>query len=264
MRKKKNLEPRLGRCESITVSDPASLRGNWRSLFPEDKGLWVELGCGKGRFAVEMAMQNPDILYIALEREPSAVITAMESAMREGVTNLFFVVDDAVRLPECFAPGEADRLFINFCDPWTHGKRFKRRLTHRNFLFSYARILKGDAHLCFKTDNHELFIFSVLEAVESGLKVIDLTHDLHKTSIPNVMTEYEMKFSAAGLPIYRMEAVFPAEMIAHALEIAETLDSDEAGDTPKSSRIKRLPADPWVKSETDETVGGDSDSCESV
>lgn len=264
MRKKKNLVPRLGRCEGITVTDPASMKGNWRSLFPEAKELYVELGCGKGRFSVEMAKLNPDVLYVALEREPSAVVTAMESAMREGLKNLYFVVADAVGLSTFFAPGEVNRLFINFCDPWTHGHRIKRRLTHRNFLFLYAQILAADAHLCFKTDNQELFVFSVVEAVESGLKVIDITHDLHKTSIPNVMTEYETKFSSAGLPIYRMEAVFPGEMIERALERASEMTSDQCRDPHEGLRRKRLPADPGFNSGADEDSGVDSGSSESV
>ena len=212
MRKKKNLVPRLARCERVTAADPAALRGNWRSLFPAASALYVELGCGKGAFAVEMARQNPDVLFVAMEKEPSAVVTAMEKTVAEGLANLFFIVGDASAMEAYFAPSEIDRLYINFCDPWTRGNRFKRRLTYRGFLAQYMKVVRPGASLCFKTDNRELFLFSIEEAIACGLKIIDVTHNLHVTSIPNVMTEYEKKFSSEGMPIHRMEAVFPSEM----------------------------------------------------
>ena len=153
MRKKKNLFPRLARCERVTAADPAALRGNWRSLFPAASALYVELGCGKGAFAVEMARQNPDVLFVAMEKEPSAVVTAMEKTVAEGLANLFFIVGDASAMEAYFAPSEIDRLYINFCDPWTRGNRFKRRLTYRGFLAQYMKVVRPGASLCFKTDN---------------------------------------------------------------------------------------------------------------
>lgn len=249
MRKKKNLLPRLSRCERVTAADPASLRGNWRSLFPEATALYVELGCGKGRFAVEMARLHPNVLFVAMEKEPSAVITAMETAMAKELSNLFFIVGDASHIEVLFAPSEISRLYINFCDPWTRGNRFKRRLTYRGFLAQYMKVLKPGASLCFKTDNRELFLFSISEAIACGLKIIDVTHNLHVTSIPNVMTEYEKKFSSEGMPIHRMEAVFPLE---------------QPGDLEKILGEKPLSAKARVNTDFPEYVRGDSGSTERV
>lgn len=217
MRKKKHLQDRLDRCSAVTIENPVSLRGNWRSLFPEADSLYIELGCGKGRFSAEMAKQNPTVLYIALEKEPNAIMMAMERAIREEIPNLYFIKGDAGDLPSMFAPGEADRLFINFCDPWTRSRKAHRRLTYRDFLNQYAQVVKPGAHLCMKTDNVALFTFSLEEVNEFGLHLIDVTHDLHATSIPNIMTEYEERFTGQGIKIQRLEAVFPENVIADCL-----------------------------------------------
>ena len=115
MRKKPNLIPRMERCAQFLVSDPAGQRGKWRELMPEAKQIWLELGCGKGRFTAEMAEQHADVLYIAVERVPDAMVIAMERCAEKKLTNVFFVDGDAARLRDYFAPEEVDRLFINFC-----------------------------------------------------------------------------------------------------------------------------------------------------
>ena len=143
MRKKPNLGARMERCAQFLIEDPKQLRGQWRSLKPEAGQLWLELGCGKGRFTAETAEQNPDVLYIAVERVPDAMIVAMERCAAKGLSNVFFVDGDAALLREFFAPGEVDRLFINFCDPWPSNRHARRRLTHQNFLVLYRGILKG-------------------------------------------------------------------------------------------------------------------------
>ena len=206
MRKKKNLIPRMERCSAWLVSDPASLRGGWRSLKPDAKELRLELGCGKGRFTVETAKADPDVLFIAVERVPDAMVVGMERACAEELRNVFFVDIDAAQLPVLFAPGEVDRIYINFCDPWPGKGHAKRRLTHGNFLKLYRQVLKDGGQIHFKTDNFPLFEFSVEEFPQFGFELSQLTRNLHENGPQGVMTDYEAKFFAEGLPINRCVA----------------------------------------------------------
>ncbi len=204
MRKKKNLIPRMERCEVCHVKDGFSLKGRWReALMPEAKELRVELGCGKGRFTAETARQNPDILFIAVEKVPDALVVAMERAMAAELKNVFFVVGDAALMPDYFAPGEVDLIYINFCDPWPPKGQAKRRLTHRGFLALYRKVLRENGQVHFKTDNQPLFEFSVLEFPEAGYALGEVTRNLHADGTQGVMTDYEAKFYEQGLPINR-------------------------------------------------------------
>ena len=158
MRKKKNLGPRMEKCAPVHVRDGFALKGRWREeLMPQAREVRLELGCGKGRFTVETARRNPEVLFIAIEKVPDALVIAMERAMAEEVRNVFFVVGDAALLPDYFAPEEADLIYINFCDPWPPRGQAKRRLTHRGFLETYRKVLKPGGRIEFKTDNQPLF-----------------------------------------------------------------------------------------------------------
>ena len=108
----------MERCADMLVSTPEEYRNNWRSLMPGCTALWLELGCGKGRFTAELAEAEPEKLLIALERVPDAMIVAMERVKNRGLENVRFIDGDAKRLPEFFSQNEVDRIFINFCDPW--------------------------------------------------------------------------------------------------------------------------------------------------
>ena len=138
MRKMRNLEPRMEKCAAYRIDQPETLRGNWRSLKPDCTALWVEVGCGKGKFTAETAQANPDVLLIAVERCREAMVVAMEKARDMELKNVFFIDMDVAKMEEIFAPGEIDRLFINFPDPWPRKKNAKRRLTHRTFLDNTA------------------------------------------------------------------------------------------------------------------------------
>ena len=157
MRKKPNLIPRMERCAAIHVQEPAAMRGRWRELMPEAAEVHLELGCGKGKFTAELAAARPDILLIAVERVPEALVMAMEKAM--DLHNVYFISADVAQLTEFFAPGEVDRIYLNFCDPWPRKKHAPRRLTHRNFLAKYRQVLAPGGALYFKTDNQDLFTF---------------------------------------------------------------------------------------------------------
>ncbi len=204
MRKKKNLIPRMERCAAVHVQDGFALRGKWlEELMPQAKELRVELGCGKGRFTVETARENPEILFVAIEKVPDAMVIAMERAMELELKNVFFVVGDAALVPEYFAEDEVDLIYVNFCDPWPPKGQAKRRLTHRGFLTTYRKVLKMGGQVHFKTDNSPLFEFSVLEFPEAGYALSEVTRDLHENGPCGVMTDYEAKFYAEGIHINR-------------------------------------------------------------
>ena len=206
MRKKKNLIPRMERCEAYQIKDPCAYRGRWRELMPEAKELRVELGCGKGRFTAETAAAEPDVLFIAVEKVPDAMVVAMERAAREELRNVRFIDADVNRLPEFFAPGEVDRIYINFCDPWPKSNQAKRRLTHGNFLKLYREVLAPEGQIWFKSDNEKLFAFSVEEIPQFGFALSEVTDDLHADGVQGVMTDYEAKFHELGTPIHRLVA----------------------------------------------------------
>ena len=207
MRRMKNLEPRMAGCAAFRVADPAALRGGWRSLKPGCSALWVEVGCGKGKFTAETAQANPDVLLIAVERCREAMVVAMEKAREMELNNVFYIDMDVANMEEIFAPGEIDRLFINFPDPWPRKKNAKRRLTHRGFLGKYCRVVREGGEFHFKTDNAPLFEFSLEEFAACGLEVKNLTRHLHKNGVVGIMTGYEEKFHALGTPINRCEVV---------------------------------------------------------
>lgn len=210
MRKKKNLGPRMERCAAWQIKEPEALRGNWRSLMPAARELHVELGCGKGRFTCLTASAEPDVLFIAVERVPDAMVMAMERARDMELHNVFFVDADAAVLPTLFAPGEVDRLYINFCDPWPTKRHAKRRLTHRGFLLRYREVLKQEGEIHFKTDNLPLFEFSLLELPAAGFRLEEVTHDLHGAGVKGIMTDYEEKFHTLGVRINRCVGVMDA------------------------------------------------------
>ena len=207
MRKRNNLEPRMEACAAIWLRDAKSLRGKWRTLMPEAREIRVEVGCGKGKFTVETAAAEPDVLLIAVERVQEAMLLGMERALEMGLKNVFFLSLDAAEIEEYFADGEIDLLYLNFCDPWPRKKNAKRRLTYRTFLRKYQRILKRDGEIHFKTDNAALFEWSLEEFEACGLEIRNLTRDLHKNGPVGIMTGYEEKFYELGTPINRCELI---------------------------------------------------------
>ncbi len=207
MRKMRNLEPRMERCAAYRIEEPAARKGAWRALKPDCTALWVEVGCGKGKFTAETAAANPDVLLIAVERCREAVVVAMEKAKSMGLTNVFYIDMDVANIEEIFEHAEIDRLFINFPDPWPRKKNAKRRLTHRSFLDKYCRVVRETGEIHFKTDNAPLFEYSLEEFEACSLQVNALTRDLHANGIVGIMTGYEEKFHSLGTPINRCEVV---------------------------------------------------------
>ena len=216
MRKKKNLVPRMERCGDRLIQNPYDRIGHWRDLMPHAKEIHLELGCGKGRFTAGTAAENPDVLLIAVEIVPDAMVVAMERCVNAGLTNVFFIDANADQLPVFFAQGEIDRIYLNFSDPWPGNRHAKRRLTHGNFLKLYRKVLKEGGQIHFKTDNQPLFEFSVEEIPQFGFTLSEVTRNHHENGPVGVMTDYEAKFHEQGLPINRLvatmeewEEVFP-------------------------------------------------------
>lgn len=208
MRKKPNLVPRMEACSDIWIREPETMKGRWRELYPEAREIRLEVGCGKGKFTAETAAAEPDILLIAMERVPEAMVMAMEKVKNMGLTNVFFIGDDVAKVADLFAPGEIDLLYINFCDPWPPKKHAKRRLTHVGFLNMYKKIMKPGSEIHFKTDNAPLFEFSLEQFAEAGFQLKNVTRNLHENGPVGIMTGYEEKFYDLGTPINRCEAVY--------------------------------------------------------
>ena len=209
MRKKKNCAARIERCGDIRITDPENHKGNWNEVFGNDNPIHVEIGCGKGSFIVGMAKLHPDVNFIAIEKVEDVIVMAMEKAIANEVGNVRFMDLDAERIEDFFEKGEIERIYLNFSDPWKKSKQAKRRLTHKNFLDRYKKVLNSGDYIWFKTDNQKLFEFSLNSFCDEGFKLRNITLDLHNSGFEgNVVTEYEQRFMDLGQPIYRLEATF--------------------------------------------------------
>ena len=187
-------------------------QGAWQSVWPEEqkKPLHLEVGSGRGGFLLGMALKNPEIRFLGLEKVPEVAFRACEKLANQKISNARLVVEDAQDLRLLFGPGEVDRIYLNFSDPWPKNRYGKRRLTHRNFLVQYHGVLADGGSIHFKTDNRGLFEFSLNEFAELGLNMKNISLDLHANEPEdNVRTEYETKFSGLGFPIFRVEVCFP-------------------------------------------------------
>ena len=206
MRKKPNLLPRVERASAVLVTEPERFRGAWLTRFPGHGALHLELGCGKGRFTAETAAAEPEALLVAVEKVPDAMVVAMERAVEKGLHNVKFIDRDAALLPELFAPGEVERIYLNFCDPWPKSRDAKHRLTAPGFLRLYADVLPQGGTLRFKTDNLPLFQWSLAQFEAEGWALSEVTNDLHADGVCGVMTDYEAKFHTQGVKINRLVA----------------------------------------------------------
>ena len=191
---------------TYVIQDPMSHKGNWSHVFEKEGALHIEVGMGKGRFMMELAQLHPDINYIGIEMYSSVLLRAVQKMEENPISNLRFIRMDAREIEDVFAPGEVDKIYLNFSDPWPKDRHAKRRLPSRQFLARFDKILKKEGNIEFKTDNKDLFDFAVEEVEPAGWKIDAITYDLHKDEVMsegNIMTEYEEKFSSKGNPIYK-------------------------------------------------------------
>lgn len=191
------------------IKDREKLQG----ILNTDKKICIEIGMGKGDFISNMAKLNPDNVYIGIELSPQVLALAIKKLNRfeeeNGLSlkNLYFMSFDALKLLDYFSENQVDVLYLNFSDPWPKKRHAKRRLTYKDFLENYKKVLKKDGIIEFKTDNRGLFEYSLVSMQNFGMEFIEVYLDLHKTEVFNVETEYEKKFSPFG-PIYKLVAKF--------------------------------------------------------
>ncbi len=199
IRKKRHGFERIQACSEYLIQSRSEITD-----FP----IYLEIGCGKGAFILETARRNPQVTFVAMEKITDVMMLAAEKVKAAEQKNVRFWNGNADKLAEWFQPGDVKRIYLNFSDPWPKKRHAKRRLTHELYLELYKKILTEDGEIFFKTDNRELFDFSVEEFHRCGFRLDKLTYDLHNSewNEDNVVTEYEANFSAKGFPINRVEA----------------------------------------------------------
>lgn len=218
MRKKKNLTERLSSVgDYLIISDFEDRNFNtavqkkelidFKEFFGSEKPLYLEIGCGKGKFSVEFAKKNLDINLLAVEKDSNVIVSACELAKKEGLSNLKFLKCSAEYIERYIGEKSVERIFLNFSCPFPKKSYASHRLTSEGFLKIYKRILKTDGEIHQKTDNMHFFEFSVEQFSQNGYSIKNLSLDLHNSDFEgNIITEYESKFLALGQPIYRLEA----------------------------------------------------------
>lgn len=218
MRKKKNLEERLSAVSEILFTSDIEDRNfntakmqkeyiDFDAWFKVKRPLYLEIGCGKGKFALEFAKKNPDINLVAVEKSGNVIVEACEKAISAGLHNVKFIKCGAEYLEKYIENKSIDRIFLNFSCPFPKNAYASHRLTHERFLNIYKNILKDGAEIHQKTDNIHFFEFSLESFSNNGFAFKNISLDLHKSDFEgNIETEYEQKFSSLGFPIYRLEA----------------------------------------------------------
>ncbi|HHJ7922334.1 TPA: tRNA (guanosine(46)-N7)-methyltransferase TrmB [Streptococcus pyogenes] len=209
VRKRKGAEEHLANNPHYVILNPEDAKGRWHDVFGNDRPIHIEVGSGKGGFITGMALKNPDINYIGIDIQLSVLSYALDKVLASEVPNVKLLRVDGSSLTNYFEDGEVDMMYLNFSDPWPKTKHEKRRLTYKDFLDTYKRILPEHGEIHFKTDNRGLFEYSLASFSQYGMTLRQIWLDLHASNYEgNVMAEYEEKFSNKGQVIYRVEANF--------------------------------------------------------
>ncbi len=190
---------------NYVVLDYKEYRGNYNKLFKNNNPIYVEIGMGKGKFIIDNAMKYPNINFIGIEKYDSVVVRAIQKLEDKDIPNLKIIRMDALEITDVFDK-EVSRIYLNFSDPWPKDRHEHRRLSSDIFLKKYDLIFKDNKNIVMKTDNRNLFEYSVKSFVNYGYKINDISLDLHQANYPdNIMTEYEEKFVSKGNPIYMID-----------------------------------------------------------
>lgn len=201
----KGLEQKLEALNHHFVPEPATLKGRWQTLVePNPKRLMVEVGSGKGKFLMQKAAADPDGFYIGVEGNENVILRAVEKLELLGLQNVLFVASYVENILDWFDPGELSGIYLNFSDPWPKPRHEKRRLTHSDKMKGYMDSLNPGGFIEFKTDNKELFQFTMAEIKGLDLTIEEQTDNLHDSiyTAKETLTEYEEKFSSWGKNIY--------------------------------------------------------------
>ena len=196
----KNLDEKLKQNSAFLIEDPQQNKGRWSEVFANGNPIFLEIGCGKGQFITSRAESFPKANYIAIEGQSNVALRALEKAQAEGMENLRIFIAYVHDLEDYFEAGELAGIYLNFSDPWPKARHFKRRLTYRQRLLNYKKVLGRDGFVEFKTENDGLYDFSLDEIKEAGLEITDASKDLHACGFESgrFTTEYEDKFIKAG------------------------------------------------------------------
>ncbi|MFC5470584.1 tRNA (guanosine(46)-N7)-methyltransferase TrmB [Cohnella suwonensis] len=235
LRGKKNIRESLEKQPDLVVLEPQRMRGRWHEFFGNDNPIHIECGMGKGQFISRHSANNPHINYIGMDMydellkrgsEKARTIWLEEKGSNE-VPNLALVRGNVEFLDKMFEPGELERIYLNFSDPWPKAKHAKRRLTHPKFLLKYKEVLSEKGEIHFKTDSLSLFEFSLNSFSDVEFQMRNISLDLHREGRRDdlVLTEYETKFVGKGMPIYRLESVVgDAVQQEHRRQVADALE----------------------------------------
>lgn len=225
LRGRKGIREEIEAQPELIILDPAQHRGGWNALFGNDRPIHVELGMGKGRFISELSALNPHINYIGIDmydellRRAAGKARASREEHGGDLSNLRLVRHNIEFIEQIFASDELERIYLNFSDPWPKKKHARRRLTHPGFVSKYIDLLNERGEIHFKTDSRSLFEFSLNSFADLGLRMRNISLDLHaqgpRTDL--IMTEYETKFYEQGLPIHRLEVVIGERALAEHL-----------------------------------------------
>jgi tRNA (guanine-N7-)-methyltransferase len=205
LRNVKNANQIIASCDYV-IKNPQEFRGNFKSIFNNDHEIHLEIGMGKGTFLYEMALSNPHINFIGVEKYESVLVRAVEKINENPLPNLRVMCVDAKTLGEIF-DHEITCIYLNFSDPWPKNRHANRRLTSPIFLHIYDELFKGEKTIIQKTDNITLFASSIKNLNNYGYYFEELTLDLENSSIPNIETEYEKKFKSKGFKINYVKAI---------------------------------------------------------
>ena len=188
------------------VENPGEHKGNWNKVFDNDKEIYIEIGMGKGDFIIGMAKLYPNINFIGIEMFDSVMARAVQKLEEENIPNLKLIRMDANEIENVFDK-EIDRIYLNFSDPWPKNRHSKRRLTSHTLLSKYDNVFKDEKIIMQKTDNIDLFSFSIESLSTYGYTLKNVTLDLANNPVENnVETEYEKKFKSIDKKICRLEA----------------------------------------------------------
>lgn len=233
LRGRKGIREDIERQKELVVLNAKEYKGKWAELFGNNNPIHAELGMGKGRFISEMSKKYPNINFIGVDmydelirkasekaKNAHEIKTDEESESTPSIPNLKLMLFNIEHIEEAFAEGELERVYLNFSDPWPKKKHARRRLTHPGFVEKYQQILNANGEIHLKTDSQSLFEFSLNSFADMGLRMRNISLNLHVDGIhpDHVMTEYETKFAGQGMNIHRCEVVIGENVLASHLE----------------------------------------------